>query len=66
MPQEFPHRADVVPIFEQTGGKTVAEGVAGNALVDPGPLDGLPDGLLQAALIDMVGWRRTAPEQGIS
>ena len=54
MAQQFLDRADVIVAFQQVGGKGVAEGMAGDALVDPGQAGRLPDGLLQPALVQVM------------
>ena len=54
MPQQFLHRADIVAILQQVGSETVAKGVAGDALVDPGQASGFLDRFLHAALADVV------------
>ena len=50
VPQQFLDGADVVAIFEQMGGEAVAEGMAGDALVEPGQASGFLDRFLHAAL----------------
>lgn len=52
--EEFLHRTDVVAVFQEMGSEGVAEGVAGNALANPGLLGGLPDCSLQVALVQMM------------
>ena len=46
--------ADVVAVLEQVGGEGVAQGVAGDALVDAGQASGAMNGPLQAAGADVV------------
>ena len=52
--EEFLDGTDVVAIFQQVGGKAVAEGMATDALVNAGPLGRFPDRLLQTALVYVV------------
>ena len=46
MAEEFLNGSDIVAVFEQVGGKAVAEGVASDTLVDAGLLGRFLDRLL--------------------
>jgi len=52
--KQFLHGADVVPILQQVGGKTIPEGLTGDALVDPCLTGCFLNRLLQAALAHMM------------
>jgi hypothetical protein len=54
MSEQLLDGADIVAIFEQVGGETVAEGVAGDGFVESGGFSGLFDGALQGAGVDVV------------
>ena len=54
MPEQLLHGADIVSVFEQTGGKAVPEGVAADMLVDAGYSDRFLHGPLQGGRTDMV------------
>jgi len=52
--EELLDGANIVVIFQEMGRKAVAEGMRADRLGDTGLLGGLADGLLQAALIQVV------------
>jgi len=54
VPQQFLHGADVVAIFQQVGGEGVAEGMGSDVLLDASELSRFADGLLEAALVEVV------------
>ena len=63
VPQKLLDGADVVTVFEEVGGKTVAEGVRGDGLVDMSEASGFFDRLLQSRFVHVVAL--LAPANGI-
>ena len=49
VPEQFLDSSDIVAGFQQVGGEAVAEGMAGNALLETCELRGAADMLLEAA-----------------
>jgi hypothetical protein len=60
MSEEFLHGADIVAVFEQVGGETVAEGVRADRLDDARQAGRLLDRFLQTALAQVVAARDAA------
>lgn len=54
MSEQLLDGADIVTVFEQVGGKAVAEGVAGDGFIEPGGFGGAFDGALQGAGVDVM------------
>ena len=54
VPEEFLHRSDVIALLQQMGGKTVSEGVATDAFVEPDRTSCLTHSLLQSTLTRMM------------
>lgn len=54
VPQQFLHRADVIPRFQEMRGKTVAKGVRANGFVKSCQFRRRLDGALQPAGVQMV------------
>jgi hypothetical protein len=52
--EEFLYRPDIVTILKKMGGKRVAQGMAAAGLVDAGCPNGLFDGVLEHAFIEMM------------
>ncbi len=64
MPEELLHRADVIAVFQQLGGKTVTHHMRTDALRDAGAPGRLRQRLLDHRLVQMVPGRR--PESRIA
>lgn len=54
MAEQFLYGADVVAVFQEVRGETVAEGMAGDVFGNVGLLRGVPDGFLHCAFVEMV------------
>lgn len=54
MAEQFLDGADVIAVFQQVRGETVAEGVAGDVLVNVGLLRGASDGFLHHAFVKVM------------
>src|SRR6266545_6900268 len=54
MAEQLLHRADVVALFQQVGGKRVAEGVASRRLGNPGAADGIRHRALENGFVKVV------------
>ena len=52
--EEFLHGANIVPRFEEMGGKGMAEGVTGDAFGEPQELNGFSNDLLDGSLPEMM------------